>query len=76
MGGIVVKRKLPPIMTVAGLITVITGLRLYMLKFSTGWVTTPEGIVLTLGGLLAIAGLIIGVFAVRPTSMKIAAPCS
>lgn len=73
MRGIVEKRKLPVVMTVAGLITILAGLRLYMIKFSTAWLTTPEGIVLSLGGLLAIAGYAIGMMVQRPTAMKLAA---
>ena len=72
MRGVVVDRKLPQVMTVAGLLTVLAGLRLYQLKFSVPWVGTPEGLVLTLGGLLAIGGLIIGVGFQRPTSMRLA----
>lgn len=73
MRGIVEKRKLPLVMMISGLITIICGLRLYMIKFSTAWVTTPEGLVLTLGALLALGGFAIGVMVQRPTAMKLAA---
>lgn len=73
MQGVVVDRKLPQVLTVSGLITVLCGLRLYMLKFSMGWLTTPEGIALSLGGLLGIAAFFIGVMVQRPRAAQVAA---
>lgn len=72
MKGMVVDRKLPQVMTVAGLLTVLTGLRLYQLRFTAAWLTTPEGLTLSLAGLLAIGGLGIGLFVQRPTAGKLA----
>jgi len=69
----IVDRKFPQLMLVAGFVTLITGLRLYMLRFSVAWVTTPEGIALTLGGLLGLGAFAIGLFAQRPTAMKLQA---
>ena len=46
MGGMV-KRKFPVMMTVAGMILLLTGARLYQTRFSMEWLPTPEGIVLT-----------------------------
>lgn len=73
MKGMVVDRKLPQVLTVSGLLTVLTGLRLYQLRFSTAWLTTPEGLALTLAGLLAIGGLTIGLVVQRPTAGRLAA---
>jgi len=73
MRGMVVDRKLPQVMTVSGILTILTGLRLYQLRFSTAWLTTTEGIVLTLAGLIAIGGLAIGLFAQRPTAARLSA---
>ncbi len=77
-GGVVMdrfvgERRFPAVMTACALITILAGLRLYMLKFSVAWALTPEGIVLTVGGLLAIAGLFIGSMAQAPAAMKLQA---
>lgn len=72
----IVGRRFPQIMQVSGLITVLVGLRLYHLRFSPAWLATPEGIVLTLGGLLGVAGLIIGIAAQAPTAAKVNALAS
>ena len=69
----VVKRKFPLVMTVSAVVVLLTGLRLYMLRFSTAWVTTPEGLVISFGALLAIAAFVMGVFVQKPTVEKLAA---
>ena len=69
----VARRGLPVVMTVAAFIVVLTGARLYMLRFTTFWLTTNEGIVITLGALLAIAGFVMGVFIQRPTVARLGA---
>jgi len=69
----VVKRKFPIVMTVSAWVVLLTGLRLYMIRFSTSWVTTPEGLVISLGALLAIAAFVMGVFVQKPTVEKLAA---
>lgn len=73
MKGVVVDRRMPQVMTISGLITLLTGARLYMLKFSMGWLATPEGVVLTLGALLALGGFVIGIASQRPTAAKLTA---
>lgn len=67
----VVKRKMPMVLLVAGIIVVLSGLRLYMVRFSSSWLTTGEGIVISLGALLGIAAFAMGVFIQRPTVEKI-----
>lgn len=69
----VLKRKLPIALTVSGFIVILTGLRLYMVRFSPAWLTAPEGIVLTLGGLLGLGAFVFGFFIQRPIAMRIGA---
>jgi uncharacterized membrane protein len=66
----VARRRLPIVLMIVASIVLLTGLRLYMLRFSPYWVTTTEGLVLTLGGLLAIAAFIMGVFVQRPLAAR------
>jgi hypothetical protein len=63
----VVKRRFPLVMTGSALVVVLTGLRLYMLRFDGAWVGTPEGIVLSLGGLFGLGAFFIGVLVQKPT---------
>lgn len=72
MAGIM-KRKWVLFMTVTSWTAILTGLRLYMIRFSTAWLTSAEGIVITLGMLLAIGAAVIGLVSQRPTSVKMAA---
>jgi uncharacterized membrane protein len=69
----VAQRKFPIFMTVTASLVVLSGLRLYMIRFTTGWVTSPEGIVLSLGALLALAAFGMGLFIQKPTVERIAA---
>ena len=69
----VVKRKFPVLMTASAAVVLLTGLRLYMLRFTTAWLTTPEGLVISLGALLAIAAFVMGVFVQKPTVERLAA---
>lgn len=71
MGGIM-KRKYGVYMTIAGVLAVLSGLRLYSIRFSAAWLSTPEGIVLTLGGLLGLSAFGIGVFRQKPLAEKMA----
>jgi hypothetical protein len=72
MGG-VMKRKFAVLMVTAGTLVVLTGLRMYMVRFSSQWLGSPEGIVLTLGGLLGIGALAIGITIQKPASERMAA---
>ena len=69
----VTKRRFPILMTVSALIVVLSGLRLYMLRFDPAWVGSPEGIALSLGGLLGIAAFLIGLFVQKPTVERLGA---
>src|SRR6187551_3303644 len=70
MGG-VMKRKYSEILLATGFLTILSGLRLYFIRAAApGWGGSPEGMVLALGGLLAISALAIGLFRQRPLAMK------
>ena len=69
----VLKRRFPIVMTVSGLLVVLSGLRLYTMQFSTAWFATAQGLALTLGGLLGLAAFGIGVFVQRPTAERLGA---
>ncbi len=72
MAGIT-KRRFVPMMTATSVVALLSGARLYSLRFSSAWLTSAEGIVLTLGMLLAIGGAVIGMARQRPTAEKMAA---
>lgn len=69
----VVKRGFPGVMTAAGGVVVLTGLRLYSLRFDVEWLANPEGLALTVGGLLGIGAMVIGQFLQKPLVMRIGA---
>jgi hypothetical protein len=69
----VVRRRLPIVLTAAAVLVVLTGLRLYMVRFTTAWLATPQGIALTLGGVLGLGAFVIGVFVQRPTVERLGA---
>jgi uncharacterized membrane protein len=62
----VVKRRFPVVMTISAIIVVLAGARLYMLRFSPEWLTTSQGLVLTLGAILGLGAFVLGVFIQRP----------
>jgi hypothetical protein len=72
MGGIV-KRKLPLAMNLLAVVTLLTGLRLYSMVVSGGWIKTGPGICLTIGAVLALGGFAVGMFVSRPTAGKLGA---
>lgn len=72
MGGIM-KRKFAIVMMVSGLLVTLTGVRMYMVRYSREWLTTPEGIALTLGALLGIGALVIGIGIQKPIAEKMTA---
>jgi hypothetical protein len=68
-----VKRRLPLLLTFSGGLVVLTGIRLFMLRYSPDWIATPEGIVLSLGALLGLGAFVMGVFVQKPTVGRIGA---
>ena len=72
MGG-VVRRKFPIAMTAAAGMVVLTGVRLYMIRFTSTWLGSPEGLVLTLGGVLGLGAFVIGIFFQKPAAEKLSA---
>lgn len=72
MGG-VMKRGFANVMTISGGLVVLSGIRLYMLRFSVAWLTTANGIVLTVGALLGLGAFAIGLFVQKPAAQRIAA---
>ncbi len=72
MGGLM-KRKFAVVMAITAILSILSGLRLYHLRFSPEWVQTPEGMVLTLGGLLGLSAWAIGLFRQKPLAEKMAA---
>lgn len=69
----IVGRRLPQVALGSGLLTVLTGLRMYQLRFSTAWVWTLEGLALSLALLVGLSALAIGIFVQRPIAMRLAA---
>src|SRR5262245_53137776 len=69
----VLKRRFPLLMTVSGVLVILTGLRMYMLRFDPAWIRTPEGIVLSLGALAGLGAMVTGMFIQRPTVEKLGA---
>ncbi|MEO7192769.1 MAG: hypothetical protein ABI051_17105 [Vicinamibacterales bacterium] len=67
----VAKRRFPLIMTGAGILVVLTGLRMFSLRFTPEWIRLPEGMVLAVGGLLAIVALIVGVTVQKPAAERL-----
>ncbi len=69
----VTRRKLPVVLSIAATLVLLTGVRLYMLRFTTQWFVTPEGLALTLGAVLGLGAFIIGLFVQTPTAEKLGA---
>lgn len=77
MGGLM-KRKMPVFMTAMAVLAILTGLRLYMLRFNAegaglAWLQTAEGVVLTLGGLAGLHAFIKGLLVSKPMAEKMGA---
>jgi uncharacterized membrane protein len=68
-----VRRRMAVVLTMSAALVVLTGVRLFMLRFSTAWLGSPEGIVLTLGALLGLGAFALAVFVQRPAVTKLAA---
>jgi len=75
MGGMVAKRKLPHWYTGFAILTVVTGLYLLHIRSAANpefW-GSKEGIVLSLGAVLALGGFGIGMGMQRPAALKLGA---
>lgn len=76
MGEVSGKRKLPIVISVAGIVNVLAGLLLYW-RVSGGldqaWLTSGPGIGFTVGGIAAIVGLFLGVGFIRPRFARLGA---
>lgn len=69
----VARRRLPTVLTTAAAITVLSGIRIFWVRFSTEWLQTPEGLVLLVGAAFGLEAFVLGVFVQRPTTMRIGA---
>ena len=67
----VVKRRLPILISIVATVAILTGLRLYMMRFVASWVVTPQGLALTIGGILGLGAWVLGVFIQRPLAQQL-----
>jgi hypothetical protein len=70
------RRKLPVVMPVLAILTLLSGLRLMMIasvNFQGAYFSSPVGRTFSIAGGLAIIGFILGMATVRPAMMKAAA---
>jgi uncharacterized membrane protein len=65
------KRRFPVLMSVSAILVSLSGLRLYSIRFSTAFLGTPEGIVLTLGALLGLGAFVMGLAVQRPVAARL-----
>lgn len=72
MAGIL-KRRLPVVLSIAGIIVVLTGVRMYSIRFTPEWLTTAEGLAITIGGVLGLGAFVLGFFIQRPLAGKLGA---
>jgi uncharacterized membrane protein len=73
MAGIL-KRKFPILMTVSAVLVVLSGARLFTLQpLSGAWFATPHGVVLTLGAIVGLGALVLGLFVQKPTAERLGA---
>jgi len=69
----VVKRRMPVVLSAAAVIVVLTGLRLFTIRYTSAWLGTPEGLVIALGGVLGIGAFVLGIFIQRPLVVRMGA---
>ncbi|MCZ7545969.1 MAG: DUF1772 domain-containing protein [Anaerolineae bacterium] len=73
MPGLVKYTRYTLAMPVASLLTTLAGVLLYLRiveRVSTAWITTPGGLVLTIGSIAGIAAFLIGVVVMGPTTKR------
>lgn len=75
MERLVTQTPFPKYMTVASLLTVITGVTLYGLDsgFGLNWISSREGLVFTLGSVTGLVAYATGQFVISPTAQRIGA---
>ena len=69
-------RKLPVAFMLAGLLTVLSGIGLYSIAsggFSNGWMRSGAGTTFGIGGALALAAMLMGIFVAAPLAKRAAA---
>jgi uncharacterized membrane protein len=70
MGGIL-KRRLPVFLSLSAFIVVLSGIRMYMIRFTPEWLTTAEGLAITIGAVLGLGAFVLGFFIQRPLAGKV-----
>jgi uncharacterized membrane protein len=68
------ERAFRKVIPIAALVTVLAGLRLYWKMssgFSHAWIFSPSGMCFTAGGILGIAGLVVGAAHTGPTGTRL-----
>lgn len=68
------KSGFPKMAELSGWLTILAGVALYWIVsggFQPAWFTTHQGIVLTIGGLLAIAGFVVGYVMQKPAAKRL-----
>jgi len=68
-------KKMPLVMTIMGLVSVLAGLRLMQImsgNFQPAWFQSGMGLIITIGSVAAISALIIGMFFNKPRADKMA----
>jgi uncharacterized membrane protein len=76
MGHLAVKKKLPMLITFAGILTVLAGILLYWRAsdgFDADWISSGPGVAFTVGGLAAIITLALGLSITKPAVDRIGA---
>lgn len=70
------KRKMPVVIGISAILTVLAGLVLYIRDsdgFDPDWITSSVGLSFTIGGIAAILALVIGTAIVRPRAVRLGA---
>lgn len=67
----VLKRRLPLFLSSSAFIVVLSGVRMYVIRFTPEWLTTPEGLAITIGAVLGLGAFVLGFFVQRPLAGRI-----
>jgi hypothetical protein len=70
------RRRFLDVMPMVAALTILSGIWLYWRLsggFTNAWVTSPSGLALGIGGVLAIVAFVVGVGIMRPASLRAAA---